>query len=77
MEPYGTLELFKRSLGFKLRYINFISDGDTKTYSLLQKRGTLRPRSSCRKIGLCGPCPEKVGDCTTKYKNTVQRAKTL
>ena len=24
MEPYGTLQLFKQSLGLKLRYINLI-----------------------------------------------------
>ena len=33
MEPYGTLELFKRSLSFKLCYTNLFSDGDSKTFS--------------------------------------------
>ena len=37
MELHGTLILFKQSLGFKLRYTNLISDGDSKTFSLLQK----------------------------------------
>ena len=35
MEPYGSLALFQRSLGYSLRYKYLISDGDSKTFALL------------------------------------------
>ena len=35
MEPQGTLQLFKSSLDYNLRYTKLISDGDSKTHALL------------------------------------------
>ena len=35
MEPQGTLQLFKSSLDYKIRYAKLISDGDSKTHALL------------------------------------------
>lgn len=35
MEPNGTLQLFKKSMTDKIRYKYLISDGDSKTHSLL------------------------------------------
>ena len=36
MEPIGTLKMFQRSLDHNIRYKSLISDGDSKTFSLLQ-----------------------------------------
>lgn len=35
MEPEGTLQIFKRSESHRIRYKNLISDGDSKSFSLL------------------------------------------
>ena len=40
MEPQGTLDMFQSSLGYKLCYTKLISDGDSKTHSLLLKEQT-------------------------------------
>ena len=37
MEPQGAVLLFKRSLDFNVCYMNLVSDGDSKTMSLLQQ----------------------------------------
>ena len=37
IEPNGALLLFKRSLDFHIRYMSLVSDGDSKTMSLLQQ----------------------------------------
>ena len=36
MEPIGTMKMFQRSLDHCLRYKSLISDGDRKTFSLLE-----------------------------------------
>ena len=38
MEPIGTLKIFQRSLDHCLRYKSLISDGDSKTFSLLESK---------------------------------------
>ena len=35
MEPHGTVEMFKQSLQYKIRYNPLIADGDTKTHNML------------------------------------------
>ena len=37
MEPMGLVQLFKRSLDYKLRYKHFVSDGDSSTLASLMK----------------------------------------
>ena len=39
MEPLGTLRLFQRSLDHNIRYKYMVSDGDSKTHSLLVREG--------------------------------------
>ena len=53
MEPYGTLALFQRSLGFRLRYTH-LSDGDSKTFSLLQKEAPYGPGHPVTKLDCVG-----------------------
>ena len=38
MEPIGAVELFSRSMNFKIRYSRLVCDGDSKTHSLLLER---------------------------------------
>ena len=38
MEPFGTLALFQRSVGYNLRYKYLISDGESKTSALLSRK---------------------------------------
>ena len=38
MEPIGTLRMFQRSLDHNIRHKSLISDGDSKTFSLLQSK---------------------------------------
>ena len=35
MEPVGILEIFKRSVDYKLRYSRLIADSDSKTHAML------------------------------------------
>ena len=43
MEPFGTLALFQCCLGYNLRYKYLISDGDSKTFSLLSQEQVYGP----------------------------------
>ena len=51
MEPQGTLQLFKLSLDYNLRYTKLISDGDSKTHTLLLEEkpygSTLMEKCDC------------------------------
>lgn len=68
MEPHGTLALFKRSLGFKLRYTHLISDGDSKTFLLLQKEAPYGPNHPITKLDCMGHVQKLMGTALQNLK---------
>ena len=72
MEPHGTMELFKRSLDFNIRYTHLISDGDSTTYSLLQSAQPYGPEHPIVKLDCVGYVQKRMGtglrNLKTKYR---------
>ena len=70
MEPFGTLALFQRSLGYNLRYKYLISDGDSKTFPLLsheQVYGT-GPEDQVEKFDCVGHVQKRLGTALRNLK---------
>ena len=68
MEPYGTLDLFKHSLDHKLRYTSLISDGDSKTFSMLQKEAPYGPDHCVVKLDCVGHVQKRLGTALRNLK---------
>lgn len=73
MEPHGTVEMFKQSPQYKIRYTRLIGDGDTKTHNMLLEQqphgSTLVEKCDC----MYWTCAETDGYCSTEHKNTASR----
>ena len=72
MEPHGTLQLFMRSLQHRMRYKNLISDGDSKSYVLLQREEPYGPDHPVIKLDCVGHVQKRMGtalrNLKTKYR---------
>lgn len=70
MEPFGTLALFQRSLGYNLRYKYLISDGDSKTFSLLsnEKVYGADPDDQVEKLDCVGHVQKRLGTALRNLK---------
>ena len=70
MEPFGTLALFQRSVDHNLRYKYLISDGDSKTFSLLC-RGKVyggEPDDQVAKLDCVGHVQKRLGTALRSLK---------
>ena len=70
VEPFGTLAIFQRSVGYDLRYKCLISDGDSKTFALLGRQqvyGT-DPERNLTVLAMY----KEVGDSTKKLESEIQ-----
>ena len=70
MEPIGTLKIFQRSLDHCLRYKSLISDGDSKTFSLLESKqvyGT-DPDDKIVKLDCIGHVQKRLGTALRNLK---------
>ena len=70
MEPQGAVLLFKRSLDFNVRYMNLVSDGDSKTMSLLQQEMPYGPDSDhqVKKMVCVGHVQKRMGTALHNLK---------
>lgn len=70
MEPYGTLALFQRSLGYNLRYKYLVSDGDSKTFSLLTQEKVYGsdPEDQVEKLDCVGHVQKRLGTALRNLK---------
>lgn len=70
MEPQGTVLLIKRSLDFNVRYMNLVSDGDSKTMSLLQQEMPYRPDPDhqVKKMDCVGHVQKRMGTALHNLK---------
>ena len=69
---------FQHSLAYNLLYKYLISDGDSKTFSLLSQEQVYRPNpeDQVKKTGLCWSHSEEIGDGTTEPEGKVQGTET-
>jgi hypothetical protein len=70
MEPFGTLALFQRSVGYNLRYKYLVSDGDSKTFALLSREqvyGT-DPEDQVVKLDCVGHVQKRLGTALRNLK---------
>ena len=72
MEPQGTLDMFQSSLEYKLRYTKLISDGDSKTHSLLLKEQPYGSDHPVEKVDCVGHVQKRMG---TALRNLKQQYK--
>ena len=68
MEPQGTLEMFKTSLSHGLRYKWLISDGDSKTYSLLLRKQPYGKDQLIEKMDCVGHVQKRMGTALRNLK---------
>jgi hypothetical protein len=61
MEPAGAVRVFSRSVEkFGLRFVNFLGDGDSKTYSTLKKEN-IYENVTVNKLECCGHVQKRMG----------------
>ena len=72
MEPKGTLEMFQRSLEYKLRFKHLVSDGDSKMHSLLLQQQPYGPDPDHQviKLDCVGHVQKRLGTALRKLKVT-------
>ena len=75
MEPHGTLEMFKRSLEFGIRYTHLISDGDSKTFSLLRALQPYGPEHPVVKLDCVGHVQKRLGTALRNLKTSYRGRK--
>ena len=70
MEPFGTLALFQRSVDHNLRYKYLISDGDSKTFSLLCREKVYggEPDDQVAKLDCVGHVQKRLGTALRSLK---------
>ena len=68
MEPHGNLQLFQRSLQYNLRYTHVISDGDSKTFSLLTSMQLYGPEHPIEKLNCVGHVQKRLGTALRNLK---------
>ena len=68
MEPHGTLQMFQRSLQYNLRYTHLISDGDSKTFSLLTSLQPFGQEHPIQKLDCVGHVQKRLGTALTNLK---------
>ena len=75
MEPYGTLQMFQRSLEFNLRYTHLISDGDSKTFSLLSSMQPYGSEHPIQKLARIGHVQKRLGTALRNLKTSYRGRK--
>ena len=75
MEPHGTLQLFQRSLQYNLRYTHLISDGDSKTFSLLSRLQPYGQEHPIQKLDCVGHVQKRLGTALRNLKVTYRGRK--
>ena len=75
MEPHGSLQLFQRSLQYNLRYTHLISDGDSKTFSLLTSLQPYGPEHPVEKLNCVGHVQKCLGTAPRNLKVTYRGRK--
>ena len=70
MEPEGALEMFERSMDYKVRFKNLISDGDSKTHSLLLQEQPYGPETDhqVEKMDCVGHVQKRMGTALRNLK---------
>lgn len=70
MEPRGAVTLFKRSLDHNIHYTNLISDGDSKTLSLLHQEMPYGPelKNQVQKLDCIGHVQKRMGTALCNLK---------
>lgn len=68
MEPQGTLEMFQLSLGCKVHYTKLISDGDSKTHSILPKEQPYGSDHPVEKVHCIGHVQKHMGTVLCNLK---------
>lgn len=76
MEPAGILKLFQRSLQYKIRYLNFISDGDSKTFATLSEAKPYGDEHPVEKKDCVGHVQKRLGTALRNLK-TIHRGQKL
>ena len=76
MEPAGIVELFKRSLQYRLRYTSYISDGDTKSFSILSAEQPYGNDHKIEKLDCIGHVQKRLGTALRNLK-TIYRGQKL
>ena len=71
MEPFGTLALFQRSLEYNIRYKYMVSDGDSKTFSLLTRESVYGtdPENQVEKLDCVGHVQKRLGTALRNLKS--------
>ena len=79
MEPIGTLTLFQRSLDHRIRYKYLISDGDSKTFSLLRNEDVYGAEGDDQvaKLHCIGHGTETSRNFSTEFKSTISRSEII
>ena len=75
MEPAGILELFKRSLDYKIRYTSYISDGDTKSFAILSAEEPYGSDHKIEKMDCVGHVQKRLGTALRNLKTTYKGQK--
>ena len=71
MEPFGTMALFQRSLEYNIRYKYMVSDGDSKTFSLLTRESVYGtdPENQVEKLDCVGHVQKRLGTALRNLKS--------
>lgn len=69
MEPNGALELFSRSMNYKIRYTRLVCDGDSKTHNLLLEHKPYGPSKLVEKLDCVGHVQKCMGTALRNLKD--------
>ena len=68
METYGAVDLWKRSLEYKLRYLTSIGDGDSKSFKGVTEAEPYAPEYKVEKSDCVGHVQKRMGSALRKIK---------
>lgn len=76
MEVNGMLKIFRRSEElYNTKYLNYIGDGDTKTFLELQKSHVYGPKTDINKVECVGHIQKRMGSRLRQLKNSMRKQK--